>query len=264
MFFFLRWWGTKNWNHEDCFHEIAKGASFESPLAAQLFLKLKCMLDLYPSNSNDRFFFRLYSYESSWPLLYLFKLNSYQVHKWGEMELGRLGLKNASIVYLRSQICFALWKLTDCQAGDDHVMWNNRHSQYTFRRLSSCDTANELSLHYIAWPSLSLGQEMLYNGRRFLKVAKELKFRAKVEKKVNDHVKEIRKKWDLEKKKKMDSKFPSSCELSSSGSGLRRMNASDHLKWSQSHHMTIVMMMFAWHKTFVFIMVHLCVSSSLI
>ena len=121
MFFFLRWWGTKNWNHEDCFHEIAKGASFESPLAAQLFLKLKCMLDLYPSNSNDRFFFRLYSYESSWPLLYLFKLNSYQVHKWGEMELSRLGLKNASIVYLRSQICFALWKLTDCQAGDDHV-----------------------------------------------------------------------------------------------------------------------------------------------
>ena len=37
------------------------------------------------------------------------------------MELGRLGLKDGSIVYLRSQICFALWKLTDCKAGDDHV-----------------------------------------------------------------------------------------------------------------------------------------------
>ena len=98
----------------------------------QLNFPWKCMLDLYPSNSNDRFFFRLYSYESSWPLFYLFKLNSYQVHKWGEMELGRLGLKNGSIVYLRSQICFALWKLTDCQAGDDYVMWNNRHSQIYF------------------------------------------------------------------------------------------------------------------------------------
>lgn len=137
----------KTKNHQDVFFfkgggaqktEIMKIVSIRSLRVLhlnrrwQLNFPWKCMLDLYPSNSNDRFFFRLYSYESSWPLFYLFKLNSYQVHKWGEMELGRLGLKNGSIVYLRSQICFALWKLTDCQAGDDYVMWNNRHSQIYF------------------------------------------------------------------------------------------------------------------------------------
>ena len=74
-----------------------------------------------------------------------------------------------------------------------------------------------------------LGQDMLFNGRRFLKVAKELKSHAKLEKKVDDRVKEIRKKWDLEKKK-TESKSPSSCESSSCGSRVRRMNASDHLE----------------------------------
>ena len=197
-----------------------------------------------------------YSTYSSWILIKFTSEVRWNWAGWGSrmVPLSTFALRYVS--HCGSSLTVRLVMIMSCETIDT--------VKYTFRRLSSCDTANELSLHYIAWPSLSLGQEMLFNGRRFLKVAKELKFRAKVEKKVNDHVKEIRKKWDLEKKKKMGSKFPSSCELSSSGSGLHRMNASDHLKWSQSHHMTIVMMMFAWHKTFVFIMVHLCLSSSLI
>ena len=65
------------------------------------------------------------------------------------MELGRLGLKNGSIVYLRSQICFALWKLTDCKAGDHHV--KQQIQPVYFSHCRSNDIASELSLDD-SWP----------------------------------------------------------------------------------------------------------------
>lgn len=51
------------------------------------------------------------------------------------------------------------------------IMWNNRHSQYyIFRRLSSCDTANELSLHCMtindSWPGHVVQWTSVSEGRQ--------------------------------------------------------------------------------------------------